>query len=170
MNSQSKIITKQYNTPCGEMILGATEGKLCLCDWMGGWHQGETEGRLCRMLRAEMVEGEDPVIDQAIQQLEEYFRRERKTFTVPLLAVGTDFQRQVWDTLMGIGYGEQISYGEEARRMGRPSAVRAVANANGRNPIAIFIPCHRVIGSDGSLIGYGGGMSVKEYLLNLERN
>ena len=102
-------------------------------------------------------------------QLAEYFEGTRRDFDLPLSAEGTPFQRQVWDELRRIPYGETISYGELARRIGRPAASRAVGAANGRNPIAIVVPCHRVIGADGTLIGYGGGLPVKEALLALEQ-
>ncbi|MCY3844818.1 MAG: methylated-DNA--[protein]-cysteine S-methyltransferase [Acidobacteria bacterium] len=105
----------------------------------------------------------------AERQLAEYFEGARRDFDLPLSAEGTPFQRQVWDELRRIPYGETISYGELARRIGKPTASRAVGAANGRNPIAIVVPCHRVIGADGTLIGYGGGLPVKEALLALER-
>lgn len=105
----------------------------------------------------------------AERQLAEYFEGARRDFDLPLSTEGTRFQRQVWDELRRIPYGETISYGELARRIGRPTASRAVGAANGRNPIAIVVPCHRVIGADGTLIGYGGGLPVKEALLALER-
>ena len=108
-------------------------------------------------------------LDEARRQLTEYFAGTRRAFDLPLAAGGTPFQQRVWDALRRIPYGETISYGELARRIGQPTASRAVGAANGRNPIAIVVPCHRVIGADGTLIGYGGGLSVKEALLALER-
>ena len=105
----------------------------------------------------------------ARRQLTEYFAGKRRDFDLPLAAGGTPFQQRVWDALRRIPYGETISYGELARRIGKPTASRAVGAANGRNPIAIVVPCHRVIGADGTLIGYGGGLPVKEALLALER-
>lgn len=105
----------------------------------------------------------------AIDQLEAYFAGERATFDLPLAAVGTAFQRAVWDALRQIPYGETASYGEIARRVGRPGASRAVGLANGANPISIVVPCHRVVGADGSLTGYGGGLERKRFLLDLER-
>ena len=120
------------------------------------------------MLGAEFEEGFSPVIDKAKTQLDEYFAGARREFDVPLLFAGTDFQKKVWDALLTIPYGQAISYGEMARRIGMPTAVRAVANANGANAISIFAPCHRVIGSDRKLTGYAGGLEAKEYLLTLE--
>ena len=104
----------------------------------------------------------------AAEQLEAYFAGELTAFDLPLAPSGTPFQRAVWDALLTIPYGETVSYGEIARQIGDPSAVRAVGTANGRNPISIVIPCHRVIGADGSLTGYGGGLERKRALLALE--
>jgi methylated-DNA-[protein]-cysteine S-methyltransferase len=103
------------------------------------------------------------------RQLDEYFAGQRTAFDLPLSMHGTPFQRSVWSALREIGYGQTASYGEIARRVGRPGAARAVGIANGRNPISIVVPCHRVIGADGSLTGYGGGLERKRYLLELER-
>jgi methylated-DNA-[protein]-cysteine S-methyltransferase len=104
----------------------------------------------------------------AVAEIREYFAGERREFTVPLAPFGNDFELRVWDALREIPYGETVSYGEIARRIGAPSAARAVGLANGRNPIAVIVPCHRVIGADGSLTGYGGGLERKRYLLDLE--
>ena len=110
-----------------------------------------------------------PLLAQAVDQLEAYFSGERTTFDLPLDAEGTVFQRSVWEALRRIPYGETRSYGQIAEAIGKPKAGRAVGMANHRNPIAIIIPCHRVIGSDGSLVGYGGGLNVKTFLLRLEQ-
>lgn len=109
-----------------------------------------------------------PVLQAAAAQLAEYFAGSRKEFSLPLAPKGTDFQRRAWEQLQRIPYGATISYGEQARRLGNPSAMRAVGQANGRNPIAIIIPCHRVIGANGTLTGFGGGLCMKETLLRLE--
>jgi len=110
-----------------------------------------------------------PVLLQAVRELDEYFVGKRERFDVPLNPVGTSFQRKVWAELQRIPFGSTVSYGELARRIGQPNASRAVGMANHRNPLAIFIPCHRVIGSDGSLTGYAGGVEVKRFLLELEQ-
>jgi methylated-DNA-[protein]-cysteine S-methyltransferase len=110
----------------------------------------------------------DPVLLETEQQLGQYFDGARKEFSVPLDFHGTEFQRSVWEALLSIPFGETRSYGDIARQVGRPSASRAVGAANGRNPISIIAPCHRVIGSSGKLTGYGGGLDVKEMLLSLE--
>jgi len=114
---------------------------------------------------------EDPsagALPAALRQLEEYFRGSRRTFTVPLKPRGTPFQERVWRALLQIPYGATCSYGQLARRLHNPGAARAVGLANNRNPIPILVPCHRVIGADGSLIGYGGGLERKRWLLALE--
>ena len=110
----------------------------------------------------------DPVLTQAVEQLHQYFARQREEFTVPLSPSGTPFQLRVWQALREIPYGHTRTYMDLARSLGQPGAVRAVGAANGRNPVPIFIPCHRVIGSDGGLTGYGGGLEVKLALLRLE--
>ncbi len=106
---------------------------------------------------------------ECVVQLDEYFHGQRKSFEIPLLPVGTDFQLRAWQELQRIPYGETISYGEQAERMGNKKAMRAVGGANGKNPLTIVVPCHRVIGKDGSLTGFGAGTWRKEWLLNLER-
>ena len=131
-------------------------------------HQGRVDKRLQNLLNADYKEGKSDIIQEAARQLDEYFKRERTTFDIPILFIGTDFQKKVWHKLLEIPYGQTLSYGEMAKRLDIPNAVRAVANANGANAISIFVPCHRVIGSDRSLTGYGGGLTAKKYLLELE--
>lgn len=113
-------------------------------------------------------EEETELLRRAAGQLREYLAGKRREFELPLSPAGTPFQHSVWNSLLAIPYGETRSYGEIARSVGNPRACRAVGMANNRNPIPIFIPCHRVVGSDGSLVGYGGGLGIKEYLLKLE--
>ena len=110
------------------------------------------------------------IIEQTFNQLEEYFSGKRKTFSIPLVLKGTDFQMKVYKALCGIMYGETISYKQLAEKIGNPKACRAVGNANNKNPIAIIIPCHRVIGSNGDLVGYAGGVQIKQKLLEIEKN
>jgi methylated-DNA-[protein]-cysteine S-methyltransferase len=110
----------------------------------------------------------DNKLFNVFNQLEEYFHKQRKEFDIPMEMIGTDFQKRVWEELMKIPFGETISYNQLAIRLGDQKAIRAVAAANGANPLPIVIPCHRVIGSDGSLVGYGGGLDVKQKLLELE--
>jgi methylated-DNA-[protein]-cysteine S-methyltransferase len=115
------------------------------------------------------IERESPIIAETRRQLDEYFVVKRKCFTVPLAPAGTAFRRKIWELLLDIPYGETISYGELARRAGNPNASRAVGGANHHNPLAIVIPCHRVIGAGGQLVGYGGGLAITEFLLKLEK-
>ena len=117
----------------------------------------------------DVVEGHNNHTRQAVRELEEYFAGERKTFTVPLDMRGTDFQKRAWEALTGIPYGETRSYGQQAAMLGNPHAGRAVGLANGSNPVSIIVPCHRVVGSNGKLTGYGGGLHRKQALLDLER-
>jgi len=168
MKKKNVIKTRRYESPCGTLLLGSFGDKLCLCDWQIEKHRGNVDRRLKRILNAEFEEGTSEAIEQAVRQLDEFFAGKRKVFDVPLLLVGTDFQKKVWNELLNIPFGETISYKEMARRIGLPTAVRAVANANGANSVSIFAPCHRVIGSDNSLTGYGGGLAAKEKLLKLE--
>jgi methylated-DNA-[protein]-cysteine S-methyltransferase len=116
------------------------------------------------------VEGPDELLDATVSQLGEYFAGDRRDFDLPLHLEGTDFQKQAWRALAGIPYGETISYGRQAEAIGRPGAFRAVGSANGQNPIPIVLPCHRVVGADGSLTGFGGGIDIKQQLLDLERD
>lgn len=165
---RSEIVVCRYMAPCGELMLGSFGDRLCLCEWSVDRHRDRVCGRLKRILNADLREGMSPVLEMSVGQLDEYFAGLRKEFDVPLFFVGTDFQKMVWCELLRIPYGETLSYGEMAARIGRPKSVRALANANGANAISVFVPCHRVIGSDGSLTGYGGGMAVKEFLLKWE--
>ena len=158
------IQIQHYESPCGELILGSFEGKLCLCDWMFEKRRASIDKRIQKALGADYEEGVSDVIRETIIQLDEYFARQRKTFDIPLVFTGTEFQNSVLD----IPYGKTVSYGELAKKLGNPKAVRAVAAANGANPISIFVPCHRVIGGNHKLVGYGGGLEAKKGLLDLE--
>lgn len=131
-------------------------------------HRLLADRRLERSLNAEMKDTPSEITAKAAKELDEYFARGRKTFDLPLLFVGTEFQEKVWNTLLEVPYGETRSYGWMAKRIGNPKAVRAVGTANGSNSISIFAPCHRIIGSNGSLTGYGGGLPAKKFLLELE--
>ncbi len=168
MEKKNIIRIKRYASPCGVLMLSSFGDKLCLCDWQAEKHRDHVDRRLKRILRAEFKEGMSEVIEKAERQLDEFFAGQRREFDVPLLFVGTDFQKTVWNELLKIPFGQTISYDEMARRIGMPDAVRAVANANGANSMSIFVPCHRVIGSDRSLTGYGGGLNTKRMLLELE--
>ena len=156
-------------TPLGPMLAAASERALHLLEFTDRRMLETQLTRLGKRTGGVMTPGRNPILGQTEAELAEYFAGERREFTMPLAPAGTEFQRQVWDALQSIPYGETRSYGEQARSIERPKAVRAVASANGDNPISIIIPCHRVIGSDGSLTGYGGGLPRKQYLLGLER-
>ena len=163
-----QINIKYYKSPVGEILLGSCEGKLCLADWRYRKMRTTIDRRLQKALHAEYVEESSEVIEETIKQLEEYFVHKRKVFDIPLLTLGTDFQKSVWEGLICIPYGTTVSYLELAKSIGNEKAVRAVASANGANAISILIPCHRIIGSDGSLTGYAGGLDVKKKLLEIE--
>ena len=162
------IRTRMYESPCGGLLLGSYGDRLCLCDWLAEKHHGRVRRRLEHLLNAAFEEEASPVTDEAARQLDEYFAGRRRAFDVPLLFAGTDFQKAVWGELLKIPFGETVSYAELALRIGMPTAVRATANANGANSLSIFVPCHRVVGSDRSLTGYGGGIEAKRRLLELE--
>lgn len=168
MNTKT-IQIHYYQSPCGELILGSFEGKLCICDWtIGEARRAAIDKRIQTALHANYETGYSDTIAQAISQLDEYFSHKRTVFDVPLLFIGTDFQKSVWQELLNIPYGETISYGDLSLKLGNPKAVRAVAAANGANAISLFVPCHRVIGSNHKLTGYAGGLHAKKELLNLE--
>lgn len=168
MQARQIITTRYYESPCGPLLLGAFGPALCLCDWRAGKSREAVDRRLKRRFSAVYEAGTSPVLTEAVAWLDGYFAGTRTAFNLPLALAGTPFQETVWRALGGIPYGETVSYGELARRIGMPGAVRAVANANGANALSIFIPCHRVIGADHTLTGYGGGLAAKQYLLSLE--
>jgi len=166
----SHISIQYYKSPIGELLLGSYDGKLCLADMKYRKMRTTIDTRIQKGLKAEYVEQSSEVIEETIKQMQEYFAGERKTFDIPLLMVGSDFQKSVWKGLMQIPYGTTASYLELSKNIGNEKAVRAVASANGANAIAILIPCHRIIGSDGKLVGYAGGLPAKKKLLELENN
>lgn len=163
-----RIVRAIYKSPTGEMIIGSFGDKLCICDWADARQRVAIDRRICRKLDAIYEDGSSDVITAAIAQLDEYFNGARKKFSIPLVFTGSQFQCKVWTELRNIPYGTTISYKELAQRIGNPNAVRAVAAANATNPISIFVPCHRVIGSDNRLTGYGGGLPAKQWLLSHE--
>jgi len=161
-------VMHQFDTPLGAMVTICSNEGVLLLEFLER-RALETELKeLGRKLDTVIVPGENEVSRQLVRELGEYFAGERRTFDVPVRPVGTPFQLQAWRALMDIPYGETRSYLDQARAIGRPTATRAVARANGDNRIAIVIPCHRVIGANGKLTGYGGGLWRKQYLLNLE--
>jgi methylated-DNA-[protein]-cysteine S-methyltransferase len=153
----SRRAAATLTTPIGELLLVSDGEALTAVQFDDGRRGSPTPDG-----------GGDPVLVEASAQLRAYFAGERTAFDLPLRAAGTPFEHGVWDELRRIPYGETTSYGELAARVGEPSAARAVGRANGRNPIPIIVPCHRVIGADGSLTGFGGGLECKRALLDLE--
>lgn len=162
------IKVKFLNTKYGELILGVFEGTVCLCDWRYRSMRAQIDTRIQDGLNAVYREDSNPLLDNLENQLSEYFQGERKSFDLPLTTVGTDFQKEVWTELRKIKYGSTETYGGLAQRVGRPMAVRAAGTANGANAISIVIPCHRIVGSAGTLGGYAGGLTAKRRLLELE--
>ena len=146
-------------TPIGELLVAGDTAGLSMI--------GFPKGSMRREPEPDWIFNEKPLAE-ACRQLQEYFSGKRREFDLPLRLSGTEFQVSVLEALCNIPYGETVSYGEVARRIGRPRAVRAVGAANGRNPLPIVVPCHRVVGSTGDLTGFGGGLDTKEALLRLE--
>ena len=170
-NSKDKKIVNitRLETPLGTMFACAVEQGICLLEFTDR-RMLETELKaLTKVLNANIIQGANRHFDLLKQQLDEYFEGKRKEFTVPLYTPGTEFQESVWKELQNIPYGSTRSYKQQAAALQKPEAVRAVANANGMNRISIIIPCHRVIGNDGSLTGYGGGLWRKKWLLDMEK-
>jgi methylated-DNA-[protein]-cysteine S-methyltransferase len=153
------LVSRLMPSPIGPLRLVASTDALVAIDFPN--HEGGVAARPIRTPH--------DVLDQTRRELEEYFANKRTTFTVPLAADGTPFQHKVWDALCTIPYGETWSYGQLAKAIRRPSAARAVGAANGRNPLPIIVPCHRVIGSSGTLVGFGGGLPTKKWLLAHEQ-
>ena len=153
------------------MIAMATDEAICLLDFFDS--KTLLIDQTIAMQHFKITDDEEkdtPLLLELEKQLKEYFAKERKEFTLPITLVGTPFQEEVWKVLQTIPYGETRTYKEQAIAVGNPKGVRAVANANSKNRLSIIVPCHRVIGSNGTLIGYAGGLSRKEFLLNLEKS
>ncbi len=165
-----QVITAiRFATPLGTMMAATTDKGICLLEFTDRKALETELKQLQKLLNAIILPGNHPILHQLQQELDAYFAGTRKDFEVPLHAPGTPFQQQVWQALQTIPYGETRSYKKQAQVIEQPQAVRAVARANGANRISILIPCHRVIGEDGNLTGYGGGIWRKQWLLNHER-
>lgn len=164
------INIQYYNYQNIEFILGSFEHKLCLLDYRYRKMRMAIDSRIQKGFNANYHIKDDAILQQTRTQLEEYFNLTRKEFNIPITTTGTDFQQSVWNALLNIPYGTTCSYLELAKNINNEKAVRAVANANGANAIGIIIPCHRVIGASGKLMGYAGGLSVKQKLLKVENN
>ena len=162
-NGAARLACTTIGSPLGPLMLVAGDGALA-----GLYMNGRAPAKVLATTGA-CRDADEQVFAAAARQLGEYFDGHRKVFDLPLALDGTAFQRTVWAALLGIGYGQTVSYGQLADQIGRPTAARAVGLANGRNPVSIIVPCHRVVGSDGSLTGYGGGLGNKRRLLDLEQ-
>lgn len=167
-SSATPLIARQVATPLGTMLAIANDDGLCLLEFADRPMLATQLRRIRQRFNAPIIGGSHPLLDQVERELEEYFAGERTGFTVPLRIQGTDFQRAAWDALRNIPYGTTLSYGEQAHRIGRADAQRAIGRANGDNCLAIIVPCHRVVHADGTLCGYGGGLWRKQRLLELE--
>ncbi len=158
--SMGTVHYTHVDSPVGPLLLAAGNEGLCCVEFEVSRHPAR--------IGADWQQGSNAIIEEARRQLREYFAGERRAFDLPLAPRGTEFQRNVWWRLAEIPFGETISYAQLAARVGKPTATRAVGAANGRNPLPIVLPCHRVIGADGSLTGFGGGLPTKQFLLRLE--
>ena len=163
------IKTSNIDTPLGLMRAAATKEGVCLLEFGEGDSAKNSLDHVSKMLGMPVKEGVNRHLRMLRRQLNEYFRGKRKDFSIKLVTPGTEFQISVWKSLQEIPYGKTISYLDHARILKNPEAVRAVAHANGENRIVIVIPCHRVIGADGNLIGYGGGLERKRWLIDHEK-
>ena len=167
-NSES-IVAFKLPVPCGgTLLLGSQQDRLVVADWMDGWHHQRIMNRLLRHTQATLIFGKTPVIERAISWLNAYFAGNRDAPDIPLHFFGTPFQLRIWNALQRIPYGKTITYGELAASVGCPLGIRAAGVAVGENPFSIIVPCHRVVGKDMSVTGYGGGYAAKKFLLALE--
>lgn len=165
LNSSDNIISKQINTPVGDLTLLASSSNLLAVLWDNVCEAPQQKPLIASIKQTKS----HPIIMETQKQLNEYFRGERQEFNLPIALNGTDFQKQAWQQLIKIPYAETISYGEQALRLGNKNKARAVGLANRMNPLSIIIPCHRVIGGNGRLVGFAGGVARKAYLLDLEK-
>jgi AraC family transcriptional regulator of adaptative response/methylated-DNA-[protein]-cysteine methyltransferase len=163
------VKVSRITTPLGPMLVGATDESVCLLEFVDRRMLPNQVKRIRTRLRAVFVPDTNDTIEAAGRKIDAYFEGGIRDFRIPLEMCGTDFQRSVWGALLEIPHGEVRSYADVARSIGRPSSVRAVGRANGMNALAIVVPCHRVVGADGALVGYGGGLWRKKRLLELER-
>jgi len=164
----SHIHIQSFISPAGELMLGSYKDVLCLCDWRFRKRRAAIDKRIQSGLQSGYLEASSFIIEEAKQQLNAYFQGKRQSFDLALKLVGTDFQKEVWEAVRQVPYGRTESYSGLAALLGDQSTIRAVASANAANAISIIVPCHRILGSDGSLVGYAGGLPAKRKLLRLE--
>jgi len=169
MQTRKILLTTQFETPIGQMLAAGNHEGIWLLEYSIEDRLALQKRRLTKQMDVEFTKGDFKYSEQLMEELKEYFAGSRKTFTTPIVMSGTPFQKQVWEQLLTIPYGQTRSYTQQAIQMGSPEAIRAIAHANGENRMAILIPCHRVIGADGNLTGYGGGIWRKRFLLELEK-
>lgn len=167
-NHSAKIAVADFQSPLGKMFLGATENGICMIEFHNRIKLEQTLLKLAKNLQAVFLYEENKHLSQLKSELNLYFDKKLQKFTVPLVFSGTDFQQKVFQSLLQIPYGQTSTYKKQAVVLGDIKAIRAVATANGLNTIAVVIPCHRIIGSDGSMVGYAGGIDRKKALLQLE--
>ena len=163
------ICIQYHKTKIGELILGSYSGKLCLLDFRYRKMRKAVDDRIKKGLSADFIEEDSEIIEKTRLELDEYFQENRREFDLPMQMVGSDFQKSVWNALLKVPYGTTSTYLQLAKDINNEKAVRAVAGANGANAMAIIIPCHRIIGSKGELVGYAGGLPTKKRLLMLEQ-
>ena len=156
-----KICYQKIPSPIGGLYIAADNSNLKAIAYAGNW-------KILEKTLGEVKLEQNEIIEQAQAQLQEYFAGKRTEFDLPIAFIGTEFQKQTWQALLTIRYGETRSYSDQANLIGRPKAVRAVGRTNGLNPISIVVPCHRVVGKSGKLTGYAGGLDKKQFLLDLE--
>lgn len=164
----SIILYREFISPIGPLLLGEFQDKLVMCDWKNRKDRSPIDHRLEKFFNGTLQEGYSPLLEECENQLKNYFNKKTRSFDLPCRVAGTEFQSAVWEKLKRIPYGSVCSYRELAETLNRPDAIRAVAGAVGANALSLIIPCHRVIGTDGSLTGYAGGLNAKKRLLELE--
>lgn len=162
------IKIQYYKSPVGELIIGSYDEQLCVCDWRYRKMRTTVDSRIQKGLDADYEDGSSDAIAETISQLNQYFEKGRSQFDLPLLFVGTAFQKEVWNALLKVPFGKTETYMGLSKQLNNPKAIRAVASANGANAISIIVPCHRIIGSNGELVGYAGGLEAKKKLLDIE--
>jgi len=164
----NQIHIQYFQTCIGKMISGSFDNQLCLLDFRDRHLRTNVDNRLKNGFSADFIEQDDVILEQTRTEVEEYLEKKREVFDLPIVMVGTPFQKKVWNALLQVPYGTTLSYLQLARTIGNKKAVRAVAGANAANAIGLIIPCHRIIAADGSLGGYAGGIAIKKQLLQLE--
>lgn len=162
------IYLEHFQSPMGTLSIACHDNQLVLCDWQKRKMRDLIDQRITKALHDNFTERSHPLIEETKRQMNDYFNGQLKVFSLPLKPIGTDFQRKIWNQLLHIPFGKTKSYLELSHTINQPEAIRAVAGANRANALSIIVPCHRVIGSDGKLTGYAGGLATKKKLLTIE--